>query len=77
MDEINPDYYKGKIECIDAIAASLSGESFRGFLKGNVFKYLWRYETKHKSGVTDLQKAAWYLDRLIKEEAKEEVKRGV
>ena len=34
-----------------------------GFLYGNIIKYLWRY--KHKNGIEDLQKARWYLDRLI------------
>ena len=38
-------------------------EEFKGFLKGNCQKYLWRY-TK-KNGAEDLKKAKWYLDRLI------------
>ena len=58
-------YTQGGIECIEAIKASMTPESFLGFLKGNVLKYLWRYEKKN--GVEDLQKARWYLDRLIKE----------
>jgi hypothetical protein len=57
-------YTSGSVECIDAIEASLTNEAFCGYLKGNVLKYLWRYETKFNS-LQDLQKAEWYLKRLI------------
>lgn len=63
MDKINPTHYKGTIECIDAIESTMSKEAFRGYLKGNVMKYMWRYEKKN--GVEDLQKAEWYLKKLI------------
>ena len=56
-------YAFGGIECIEAMEASMSPEAYRGFLKGNVQKYVWRYETKN--GLQDLQKAKWYLDQLI------------
>jgi hypothetical protein len=52
------------VECIDAIEASMSTEEFKGFLKGNVQKYVWRYA--QKNGAEDLKKAKWYLERLIK-----------
>ena len=58
-------YTSGSIECIVAIQAALGAE-FKGFLRGNVIKYLWRYQDK--GGVEDLRKARWYLERLIKEE---------
>lgn len=57
-------YTSGGIECIDCIKAAL-GENFIGFLIGNVFKYCYRY--RNKNGLEDLKKAAWYLDRAIKE----------
>jgi hypothetical protein len=57
-------YASGAVECIDAIEASLTNEAFCGYLKGNVLKYLWRYESKCNS-LQDLQKAEWYLKRLI------------
>ena len=38
-------------------------DEFRGFAKGNVIKYVWRYEDKN--GLEDLKKARWYLDLLI------------
>lgn len=64
-DNVNhpPHYTSGPIECIDAIESSMSKEAFAGFLKGNVQKYMWRYE--NKGGVESLQKAQWYLNRLI------------
>lgn len=66
-DEINsPKHYRtdSDIECIDAIKAQLTEEEFRGYLKGNVVKYVWR--EKHKGGVVSLQKAEWYLAYLNK-----------
>ena len=64
-DPVNhPSHYaSGGIECIDAIEASMSPEEFQGYLRGNIFKYCWRY--REKGGLQDLRKANWYLDRLI------------
>jgi hypothetical protein len=56
-------YASGTIECIDAIEASMEPRAFKGFLKGNIQKYVWRYEAKGK--LESLQKAQWYLNRLI------------
>jgi hypothetical protein len=64
MNAINPAHYqKGGVECIEAIEASMSKEAFKGFLKGNCIKYIYRYE--NKNGAEDLRKAEWYLLRLI------------
>jgi hypothetical protein len=62
-DPINPDHYKNAVETIDAIEASMTPEAFRGYLKGNVLKYVTRYEKKN--GVECLKKANWYLSKLI------------
>lgn len=64
-DTVNaPSHYaSGEIECIDAIRAQMTEEQFAGYLRGNVVKYLWRYE--HKGGAESLRKAEWYLRRLI------------
>ena len=43
----------------------MSSVAFKGYLKGNCMKYLWRYDYKGKQ-VEDLKKAAWYLDKLTK-----------
>ena len=66
VDVVNspPHYTAGGIEAIDAIEAALSDEGFRGALKANVLKYMWRYEKK-ADPISDLRKARWYLDRLI------------
>ena len=62
-----PDHYnKGAVEAIEAIKASMPDHEFRGYLKGNALKYLWRYDYKGKP-VEDLRKCRWYIDRLIKE----------
>ena len=67
-DTINPDHYKsGDMECIDSIKASMSEEAYRGYLKGSVQKYLWRYEDKHENQSEDLKKAEWFLKKLIEE----------
>ena len=60
-----PHYNKGEIECINAIEASMTKEEFAGYLKGNVLKYVWRYNYKGKPK-EDLKKSHWYLERLIK-----------
>jgi len=63
-DAINPPHYKqGGIECIDGIEASMSPLQFKGYLQGNVLKYVWRH--RHKGGIEDLKKAQWYLNRLV------------
>lgn len=65
FDPVNhPQHYaSGSLECIDWIESMLTEEEFRGYLKGNVLKYVWRHEDKGKP-VQDLSKAIWYLERL-------------
>ena len=64
-DTVNhPSHYSdGEIECIEAIEAQLTPEEYRGYLKGNVAKYVWR--EKNKGGIESLKKAQWYLDKLV------------
>lgn len=65
-NNISPQHYKlGGIETIDYIKAKTSKEQFQGYLIGNVIKYISRFE--NKNGVEDLEKAKWYLDKLINE----------
>jgi hypothetical protein len=64
---MRPDHYNnGAIEAIEAIKASMPENEFRGYLKGNALKYLWRYDYKGKP-IEDLRKCKWYLDRLLQE----------
>ena len=61
----HPEHYaSGNVECIDWIAVGLTPEEFKGYLKGNMLKYLWRHEHKGKPK-EDLEKCRWYLDKLI------------
>jgi hypothetical protein len=57
-------YTSGSIECIEAIESALTPEEFRGYVKGNAIKYVWR--CNFKGGNESLAKAQWYLNRLLK-----------
>lgn len=64
IDNINPDHYKtGGIETINYIKAKLTEEEYKGYLKGNIIKYISRAE--QKNGVEDYKKAQWYTNRLV------------
>jgi len=67
VDMVNspPHYNQTGIECIHAISAA-TDKGFRYYLQGNVMKYLWRFDYKDKP-LEDLQKAQWYLEKLIEE----------
>ena len=59
-------YTQGGIECIDALKAATVGKTgIEAICVGNVIKYLWRYE--EKNGLEDVEKARWYLERLLEE----------
>lgn len=69
----HPEHYtSGGVECIKAIEASMEPVEYIGFLKGQVQKYMWRFEKKEKP-LQDLKKARYYLRKLIEylEEHKE------
>lgn len=63
-----PHYTSGGVECVDAIEAALAAQAdpVSGWMTGSIIKYLWRWP--QKNGVEDLEKARWYLDRLIERE---------
>lgn len=65
-DNVNhPSHYTaGNIECIEAIKESMTHRAFMGYCKGNVIKYLWRYENKNNP-LEDLKKARWYIEKMI------------
>jgi hypothetical protein len=67
VDMVNspPHYNQTGIECIHAISAA-TNDGFKYYLQGNILKYLWRFDYKDKP-LEDLQKAKWYLDKLIEE----------
>ena len=52
------------LECIEAMVSMLTIDEIRGYLRGNSFKYRWRYT--HKNGIEDLKKAEWYEKKLLR-----------
>ncbi len=74
VDLVNhpPHYKKGGIECIDYLVAKLSGEELKGYLKGNIIKYLSRAADKADGTkeLEDYKKAQWYMNRLVEELSK-------
>ena len=59
----HPYHYSGQggIECIEVLEQlSANGHDFRIL---NAMKYLWRY--RHKGGTQSLEKAIWYIERVI------------
>lgn len=61
-------YTAGKVECIDALEAATTGlQGIEAVCTGNAIKYLWRW--KQKGGRQDLEKACWYINRMLKDAA--------
>lgn len=66
LGDINPSHYRqhpSGIECIQIT------EHF-DFCLGNAIKYIWRAGLKGNK-ITDLEKAAWYIERAINKARKE------
>ena len=62
----HPPHYSGEgLECIEAIKAALTPDEWKGYLKGNVFKYVWR--ERNKGGQESIRKARWHLNKLLEE----------
>jgi hypothetical protein len=61
-----PNHYNKKIQPIEYMRANMSPEEFKGFLKGNIIKYISRAE--EKGGKEDYEKAMVYLKWLIEYE---------
>ena len=54
----------GEIECIEVLEQlAANGHDFRIL---NAMKYLWRY--RHKGGTQSLEKAIWYIERVVGEQ---------
>jgi hypothetical protein len=65
-DSVNspPHYNSGTIECIDYIKQVLGLDGFASYCHGNLIKYQHRHRYKNKP-IEDLEKAKWYLERMI------------
>lgn len=62
--QLGGNHYTNKdIQPWDAMQSWMTEEQFKGFLMGNVIKYIARFQDK--GGVLDLQKCKHYLDKLI------------
>lgn len=71
QDPTNPNHYTdNNIEPIHLMRSNFSKEEFEGFCKGNLLKYIMRYDKKN--GSEDLNKAAVYLGWLTELVQKEE-----
>lgn len=63
MEKATPDHYKSlKIMPIEYLMISMSPEQFKGYLKGNIVKYVIRADMKN--GVDDYQKCVVYSNWL-------------
>lgn len=68
-------YNAGRYEVIDIIESvvmSMDLTPFQGYCLGNAIKYLGRF--RHKGGIEDIEKAKWYINKLIDNLEKKEVK---
>jgi hypothetical protein len=63
-------YAHGSVECIDAMVETQGKHAVQHFCVCNAFKYLWRW--RGKNGMEDIKKAAWYLNKAIQLEEREE-----
>ena len=75
---VKPARYKGKDgkDLLQLFEESLlSDDEYKGFLKGNVYKYIKRYEVKN--GKEDLEKATVYLNKLYDFEVQHEKEKQV
>jgi hypothetical protein len=62
--QVGGEHYQSKtIQPWDAMESWMTKEQFKGFLWGNVIKYIARWQDK--GGVEDLRKARHYMDKLI------------
>lgn len=69
-DPIRPlHYHEGGIDVFAYGEANFTKEEMRGFFKGNIIKYITRFNKKN--GVEDLRKAQEYLKELIRLEEKQ------
>ena len=58
-----PHYNQSGVECIDYIQQQL-GVNYPSYLEGSIIKYIHRHKYKD-ANIQDLEKAQWYLNRLI------------
>lgn len=57
-------YSRGSVQPIDFMEGSFTPDEYRGYLKGNIIKYVSRYRYKG-TPIDDLEKARTYLGWLL------------
>lgn len=63
---VHPSHYnRTSVEVIDTLRGMMTDDEYRGFLIGNVVKYISRYSLKN--GIEDIKKAKYYLGLLEKD----------
>lgn len=64
-DNVNhPGHYEtGKYECIDVMIETQGKQAVLDFCLCNAFKYIYRHN--RKTGLEDIKKAKWYIDKYI------------
>lgn len=69
-DVVNhPKHYENcSLECIEMMEIVFGSMAVINFCLCNAFKYIWGY--KNKSGIVDLDKAKWYLNKVIEMDKK-------
>lgn len=61
--QVGGDHYKSQdIQPWEYMESCMSEEEFKGYLRGNVIKYVSRYDKK--GGLQDIDKALHYLEKL-------------
>ena len=66
-------YTQGEIECIEVIKYindKLNMKGYQGYCLGNFIKYIWR--CNYKNGWEDIDKAIFYLNKLLTEQVKDD-----
>lgn len=66
-DAINPEHYSyGGIQPYEFMKMKFTPEEYRGFLKGNIIKYIARAGYKQgEAADKDAKKAQWYTEKLV------------
>lgn len=60
---MTPKHYDKDVQPIEYMMSVMTREEFKGFLKGNVIKYLGRAD--QKGGISDYKKALIYMEWLV------------
>jgi len=64
LRQVGGEHYTSKaVQPWDAMESWMTEEQFRGFILGNVIKYIARFQDK--GGRLDLEKAKHYLDKCL------------